>query len=146
MGRSPDGRYLLAMTDGQPTTTLFAWDTVTGETRTVFEVDRDNGFNHEDGLRWMPDSRAFIVNTRGAGDNERALWWVPLDGRPPHALDVGRDDVFNRSIAIHPDGRQIAFYAGGLVASKTTVVQTEFRLLERFLPGRTPAVGREPRR
>jgi Tol biopolymer transport system component len=134
MGRSPDGRYLLAMAGDTQTTRMFAYDTRTSTTSEMLQVDLPEAFNPVDGLRWLPDSSAFVVNTRGPKENERVLWWVPMDGRPPHKLDIGRTDLVNSAIAIHPDGHQIAFVAGDPVVSKTAVLHTEFRLLQHFLP------------
>lgn len=138
MGRSPDGRYLLASQDYGSASALVVYDAKSGTTREVLRVNVASAFNYEGGLQWMPDSRAFVVNTRSTKENERALWWVPLDGRQPHTLNIGRSDLVDRAVAIHPDGKQIAFVAGDPVVSKTSVLHTEFRLLERFLPSGLP--------
>jgi dipeptidyl aminopeptidase/acylaminoacyl peptidase len=141
MGRSPDGRYLLAVDQGTPTSTMFAHDTLTGSGRAMLRIDLSEAFNPKDGLQWMPDSSTFVVNTRGPKENERVLWWVPMDGRQPHTLDIGRTDLVDSAIAIHPDGHQMAFVAGAPVVSKTSMPHAEFRLLQHFLP-----VAREPPR
>jgi Tol biopolymer transport system component len=137
MARSPDGRFLLnarSTSDPAPRSIIAAHDTTTKQVRDVFKVDVLDAFNPEDGLQWLPDSSAFVVNAAGAKENERVLWWVPMDGRTPHILDVGRTDLVNSAIAIHPDGQQIAFVAGDPIVTKGVVVHTEFRLLQRFLP------------
>ena len=134
LGRSPDGRYLVTWTSTPTGSTLFAYDTTTRQTREVFRRDLPEAFTYEAGVQWMPDSSAMLVNTRAGKSNERELWWVPIDSRTPHAIDVGTKELVTNAIAVHPDGRQIAFLTGRPVAAKTVMRQTEFRLLERFLP------------
>lgn len=139
MGRSPDGRYRLAIHNDLKTTpsVLFAYDTATRQEREVFRAERPNAFNYEDGLQWMPDGRAVIVNMRGAAPNAFELWWIPVDGRQPRRIDVGVENLTNNAIAVHPDGRQVAFLAGDPVPSTASSPRREFRLLQRFLPDTT---------
>jgi Tol biopolymer transport system component len=139
MGRSPDGRYRLAIHDDlrKKPSVLFAYDTVTGRESEAFRVDQPNAFNYEDGLQWMPDGRAVIVNVRGAALNAFELWWIPVDGRQPRRIDLGVDNLINNALAVHPDGRQVAFLAGDPVASTASSPRREFRLLQRFLPDTT---------
>jgi Tol biopolymer transport system component len=139
MGRSPDGRYRLASHDDRrkKPSLLFAYDTVTARERELFSVAVENAFNYEDGLQWMPDGRAVIVTVRGAARNAFELWWIPVDGRQPRRLDIGVDNLINNAIAVHPDGRQVAFLAGDPVPSTASSPRREFRLLRRFLPDTT---------
>ena len=133
MGRSPDGRYLLAALFTSPTT-LSVYDTKSHEIREVFRINRENGFNPEGGIQWMPDSRALVANGRAGSGSARDVWWIPVDGRESRKLDIGVDNLVDSAIAIHPDGQQIAFVAGDPVVSKTSSPRREFRMLERFLP------------
>jgi hypothetical protein len=58
------------------------------------------------------------------------LWWIPVDGRAPHRVDLGVDTLVDSPIAIHPDGQRIAFVAGDPVVSKTGGPSTVFRVLD----------------
>jgi hypothetical protein len=139
MGRSPDGRYRLAIHDSlrRAPSVLFAYDAVAGRESELFRVVAENAFNYEDGLQWTPDGRAVIVNVRGATPNAFELWWIPVDGRQPRRIDIGVDNLINNAIAVHPDGRQVAFLAGDPVPSTASSPRREFRLLQRFLPETT---------
>ena len=135
LGRSPDGRFRLAAYVDllrQPSG-LFVYDTVTCSEREIFRTEQPNAINYEDGLQWMPDGRAVIINVRGAAPNAFELWWVPVDGRQPHGIDIGINNLVNSPIAINPDGRQISFVAGDPVPSTASSLQGEFRLLEHLL-------------
>ena len=136
MGRSPDRRFLLAINFDRRKvpTRLFAYDVAIAQMRELFSIDRGAAFNYEDGLQWMPDSRALVANIRGVKRNQFDLWWIPLDGRPPHQLDIGVRNLVNRAIAVHPDGRQVSFSAGDPIPSHSSSPRREFRLLENFLP------------
>lgn len=113
-GRSPDGRYLLARV-ADATSRLLAQDTKTGDVRDVYRVAGGEAFNHNGDLQWTPDSRAIITTIATVyhdDGNEQELWWIPIDGRPAHKIDVGTTLIGEDPIAIHPDGHRIAFVAG----------------------------------
>jgi Tol biopolymer transport system component len=136
--RSPDGRSMLTVvgTDSPAATMLRVFDVTSGQIRDLFRVDRADGLSVEDGVQWTPDGRAVVANVRGAGENVRELWWIPIDGTQPHRLDVGVTNVVTGAIAIDPTGQHIAFVAGDPLPSLTTVLHYEFRLLEHFLPAK----------
>jgi Tol biopolymer transport system component len=133
---SPDGRFLLTYveTPSPAQVALRVYDLTTRQTREVFRVERGAAFTTEDGVQWMPDNRAIVANVRGAGENARELWWIPVDGGQPRRLDLGVNNVIDSGIAIDRDGTHIAFVAGDPLPSRATTLHYEFRLLEHFLP------------
>lgn len=128
--RSPDRKLRLAV---QPAAVLVE-DAATGESREVFRAPHPNAFDGADSVRWTPDSRALLAKVAGDAPNERELWWIPVDGRPAHKVALGRTDIVDTGIAIHPDGTHIAFVAGDPIVSKTAEVKTELRWLRHVLP------------
>jgi Tol biopolymer transport system component len=129
-GISPDGQYMARLGSDS---SLSVFDLSNGQVREVFR--RPNAFAARDGIHWMPDSRALIANVIGErAGARRAIWWIPIDGRPAHPIDIGVQTLVDDAIAIHPSGRQVAFVAGDPVASKTSGPKRELRVLERFLP------------
>jgi Tol biopolymer transport system component len=138
MGRSPDGRYRLSILNlRRPPAVLFSYDTVTRRETELFRSTQANAFNPEDGMQWMPDGRAILVNVRGSRPNEFELWWIPVDGRQPKRVDIGIDNLVNSAIAVHPDGRQVAFLAGDPIPSFASSPRREFRLLRLAAPDTT---------
>jgi Tol biopolymer transport system component len=134
LGRSPDEKLRLVL-HTQPATALTVENVGTGASREVFRLDRPDAVDANGGIQWTPDSRALIARVAGAAANERTLWWIPVDGRPAHQIDLGRSDIVDTGIAIHPDGRQIAFVAGDPIVSKTSQLQSEFRWIRSVAPG-----------
>jgi Tol biopolymer transport system component len=128
--RSPDGRTLLVVRGDAQSSTLVTYDLATKAAHDVFSVPRSSAFNFEDGVQWTPDSRALVANVRAAARNTRELWWIPVDGRAPHRIDLGVSTLIDSPVAIHPDGQHIAFVAGDPIPSKTGGPATEFRVLD----------------
>jgi Tol biopolymer transport system component len=61
------------------------------------------------GMDWTPDAKAVLV----AGGPDRALWLVPVTGGAPKKLDIDvRTWGTDNGIRIHPNGKQIAYFAG----------------------------------
>jgi Tol biopolymer transport system component len=141
LGRSPDHRFLLAAEDGTSPSRLLVYDTITNGIREVFAAQPARAFDIDDGVQWTPDSRAIVANVR-EGQGTRRLWWIPVDGGNPYPLDLGVPNVSDSAIAIHPDGRQLAFLAGDPIWHSLPLKvdpnfmgpNLEFRLLEHFLP------------
>jgi len=131
--RSPDGQVLLGGQTYADRTILLTYDLRTEETRVVFEIDRPAAINTEDGVQWTADGRALVANVRGEAENQFELWWIPVDGRAPHRLDIGVDDLVNSAVAVHPDGKQVAFVAGRPTFGRTSTADYEFRKLEQFV-------------
>ncbi len=138
---SPNGRYYLSTTCQAPPSILRAFDAETSRTWELLRVEGSReAFNHNGDLRWTPDSRAVITTVRTA-DGPTELWWIPVDGREPHRLELQGFRPTTDALAIRPDGRQIAF----VVNPRPAEAFSQFRLLEKFLPGtssRPPDSGR----
>lgn len=141
-GRSPDGRYLLAQNFGQGASLLLAYDTKTDTVRELLRVEQRDAFNHNGGLSYTSDSRAVIATVRNPA-NAQDIWWIPLDGRKPHKIDITVADIAENTIAIHPNGRQIAFAAGRPLSQTMRMLPApayigqpaDFRLLRRVVSG-----------
>ncbi|MEK7409247.1 MAG: hypothetical protein AAB225_29640 [Acidobacteriota bacterium] len=62
-------------------------------------------------IEWAPDGRSLLITRRrGPADPQTDLWLIPVQGGAPRKLELAAEDL--RDIAIHPDGRRIAFTAG----------------------------------
>jgi Tol biopolymer transport system component len=136
IGRSLDRRVSLHASNA-PTTRLFLQVGQDGPVREVLRADVPNALDPNHDVRWTPDGRVVLVKLAGAGQNERSIWWIPVDSGSPRRIDLGRTDIVDTGFAVHPDGRQLAFVAGDPIESKMSTLDTEFRLLENFMP---PAV------
>lgn len=123
---SPDGRYItVRATSGASTAVLLIPTAVGGQPRELIRVNEPEGFSPY--LAWTPDGRGIIVAARLDESGNKSLWLVPVEGGQPRKLDVDMRDFADQSpIAVHPDGRQIAYVAG---ESKR-----EVWVLENFLP------------
>lgn len=77
------------------------------------------------GLGWTPDG-GYVLFVKGTakGPRARALWRVPVAGGPPEPLGWEMEEL--REPVISPDGRRIAFTAGGN--------KKELWVMENFLP------------
>jgi Tol biopolymer transport system component len=82
------------------------------ETKEVLRLaPRDN----VNSLAWTPDGKR-LVYTKGSGSRDQGageasgLWSIAVDSGQPVELKIAEPDI--RDIALHPDGRQIAFRAG----------------------------------
>jgi Tol biopolymer transport system component len=121
---SPDGKTLATIARTNPETDSVVWLVpVDGSApRELTRVSRPQVFTGN--ASWSPDGRGLMMNTFWIGSERRETWLVPLDGGKPTVLDLpgyswGR-------IRVHPDGKRIAYHAGGL--------KTEVWVLENFLP------------
>lgn len=121
---SPDGTTLATIARTNPETDSVVWLVpVDGSTpRELTRVSTPQVFTGN--TSWSPDGRGLMMNTFWVGSDRRETWLVPLDGGKPTVLDLpgyswGR-------IRVHPDGKRIAYHAGGL--------KTEVWVLENFLP------------
>jgi Tol biopolymer transport system component len=86
-----------------------------GEGRTLWRVDGDNELGRW--LVWTPDGRALLILRRdqNAGEGMWRLWIVPTDGSDPYPTELVHDPANYGAIplAVHPDGKQIAYAEGG---------------------------------
>jgi len=63
-------------------------------------------------IAWTPDSRGVLFVKQPDPDNPTTeLWVVPAQGGEPRKLDLAAPSM--RDIAVHPDGRHLAFTSGG---------------------------------
>lgn len=100
--------------------TLALVDLDDGEMRSLYSVsvsDRPSQGDGGPGLRdrelaWTPDGRNVLVVRRGTGEDGRdALLSVPVAGGDPTVI---MDFEGRRNLALHPDGRRVAFVDGQL--------------------------------
>jgi Tol biopolymer transport system component len=129
---SPDGKFLATIARTNPETDSVVWVVPVDGTapREVIRVSAPQVFTGN--ASWSPDGRSLMVNTFWANSDRRETWFVPIDGGKPKVLDLpgfswGR-------IRVHPDGKRIAYHAGGL--------KMEVWVLENFLPAPTTATRR----
>jgi Tol biopolymer transport system component len=121
---SPDSRYLALVGREKAT------DTVTLRLITV-----DGGTSQDlcrlktsvGTLVWTPDGR-FVLFTQRANDKEGSLWYVSSSGGEPRQVELsGIESKSIANLAVHPDGKRIAFTLVGTHKS-------EVWALENFLP------------
>ena len=131
--RSPDGKQLAFTTNGEKPELVVVAVAGGAPRQLVHTTDSASRLSL---LGWTPDSRNIIVSTAqrvGLRDIDRELWRIPIDGGERSKLSSPeiQGDQIRFHIALHPDGRRIAFTAsrgGG-----------EVWALENFLPKPVPA-------
>ncbi len=145
MELSPDGRYVATVSqelaeggkseDGDShgkMSAVLLIPVAGGEPRELFGVARPERLVSYAGMSWAPDSQALIV-MKVFGDwgkeTKKELWLVPINGDKVRKLDIDIS-AWNldggHGIRLHPDGSQIAFFAGNQ--------SEEIQSLENFLP------------
>lgn len=121
---SPDGKHLATIARTNPETDSVLW-LVPVDGTAPREVTRVRAPQVLTGnASWAPDGRSLMVNTFWSGSDRRETWLIPIDGGQPKTLDLPGHS-WGR-IRVHPDGKRIAYHAGGL--------KTEVWVLENFLP------------
>ena len=113
--------------------TLLLFPVEGGEPRELLRVARPERLSAWGGMSWTPDSQTVIVmKVFGESGKEtgRELWLVPINGAAARKLDIDVSDwgAGSGNIRLHPNGRQIAFFAGKR--------SEEVWALENFLPAR----------
>ncbi len=122
---SPDGRYIALRATAGASTAVLLVPTAGGEPRELIRVNEPQGFSPF--LAWAPDGRGVIVAAKLDESGNKFLWLLPVGGGQPRKLDIDTRDLADESrIAVHPDGRQIAYVAGDS--------NREVWVLENFLP------------
>jgi len=124
---SPDGRWLAfdqgSVYDGS---VLMVMPAVGGEPRELLRLAQGEGALT--GFEWAGDGKHLLfTKTEGGGPNPSLtpeLWQISVDDGEPQK--VGLTTQPRGTLAIHPDGRQIAFTAGE--------VKEEVWVMENFLP------------
>ena len=129
MELSPDGRYVATVTmelaEGDKNAGLDSYGKTSavllipidgGEPRELLRVSRPARLVAHSGMSWAPDSQAVIVmKTLDESRKEKELWLVPIGDGKARKLDIdvaGWDRGGGHGIRLHPNGRQIAFFAG----------------------------------
>ena len=88
--------------------------------------------NHQTGLGWVtwtPDGKFLLFNRYGADDQLAGLWYISAAGGQAHKLQLsGVQDRAIMNVAIHPDGKQLAFN------TDENTRKSEIWVLENFLP------------
>ncbi len=105
---SPDGRRLAffeASQAGDPTV-VKTIPASGGEPRELFTLQEGKSFRGGVGISWTPDGRHVVVGGQDADDEPDELWSIPATGGEPRKLNLG---VKVSHLALHPDGRRIAF-------------------------------------
>jgi Tol biopolymer transport system component len=125
---SPDERYIAAIELANDDVAIWLISIADKTIRQLIRVKKPTvccaaAITVNDGMAWTPDSRAIVFN-KGLSPTERELWVVGIDGAA-RKLELGVRNILDEPIAIHPDGRQIAFMTG-------TEAMPEMRLLERL--------------
>ena len=131
---SPDGRNVAFLAEEHTTDghnhVLIIMPTAGGEPRELLGPElstMQEGSEHIYSLAWTPDGRHMLL-TKGPFPPRQTneLWRIPAEGGETQKLGVMEGLRFIRHVRVHPDGRRIAFTAGG--------VKLEIWVLENFLP------------
>jgi Tol biopolymer transport system component len=113
---SPDGRTLAWSVHerkaGAPVETVLRVRDENGSTRDILRTTMPDALAL---MAWAPDGRAvYVVRQFGGGNGSASrpteLWRVPVDGGMPEPTGLSADGM--RGVAVHPDGRTIAYVTG----------------------------------
>ena len=142
VGLSPDGKYFITASVDPSTNSrvMLLFSVGGGEVREVMrvasEVNSAEVRNYSkgqsvSGIAWAPDSSSFLISRSRSEDKSLELWRISVPGGVPRKLDLPLDRKINR-IAIHPDGRQVAYVVKE--SGTQTPPQSQIWALENFLP------------
>jgi hypothetical protein len=99
MGLSPDGRWVLARSNGTPQR-LEVWPTGPGEMKPL----PSGGIQTFDWAGWLPDGQRIVISGSEAGKKDR-LYEQAISGGPPKAIT--REGVSCDRRTISPDGKWV---------------------------------------
>ncbi len=124
---SPDGKSLAycSLEKSLKEIVMKILPTKGGEPREIMRIKQPETV-HFQSPAWSSDGR-YIIFGKGQSamqDQEIDLCRVSVDGGTPQKLDISMDRLTH--IRVHPDGKQIAFFAGQ--------VKVEIWMMENFLP------------
>jgi Tol biopolymer transport system component len=109
---SPDGQRLAVVVrdkEGGPVRHVTVVPTAGGEARDVLGSTE---LLWPVSIAWAPDGQSVLfVKQPEARNSKTELWLVPVHGGEPRKLDLSAPNM--RELSVHPDGRRIAFTAGG---------------------------------
>ncbi len=125
---SRDGRQLAFQVSESGSKIIKVMPAAGGEAR---ELLRGDGSSFESGkIAWAPDGQSVLLARRASpGGSKDELWLVPVQGGEPRKLGITGENM--RHLSVHPDGRHIAFTAGG--------ERGEVWVMENFLPAAATA-------
>ncbi|MEE9131757.1 MAG: hypothetical protein V3T84_17230, partial [Phycisphaerales bacterium] len=105
---SPDGRRLAFFEGAQIVrpTVVKTISTSGGEPSELYTLKEGKRFSPGVGISWTPDGRHVVVGGPDGPDKPDGLWSIPATGGEPRKLNLG---VKVNHLALHPDGRRIAF-------------------------------------
>lgn len=124
---SPDGKSLAYCSNDKPfkEIVLKILPTKGGEPREIMRIKEPETVFFQSPA-WSSDG-LYIIFGKGSSsmqDQKIDLCRVSVDGGTPQKLGISMDRI--RHVRIHPDGKQIAFFAG--------LIQAEIWVMENFLP------------
>lgn len=128
---SPDGRWLVVAEDDRSskTSVLKLVKIGQGLVRELARSSTSGGFSNN--FRWSPDGR-HVFYIKGPPNSPRTeLWRISVESAESQRLGVVVDGA--RHLAVHPDGRRVAFSAG--------TFKGELWVMENFLPARGRSDG-----
>jgi len=110
---SPDGQRLVFRSYDKPDTTLKTMLVSGGDIREIVRVKNPEWIPGYSGLAWTPDGRFVLYLTARQdpqGVEKTELWRVQVETRECKSFGLTMDRM--RNIALHPDGKRIAFDSG----------------------------------
>jgi hypothetical protein len=126
---SPDGLYLAVQKQDPGNSLVLALMPVQGgEARELAPVNVSPPYPSLLFTGWTPDGKGLLALKMSTNTELNECWFLPVTGDRPRKLEIGllNYDPQAGVIAVHPDGRQIAYVAGGR--------KVEVWVLENFLP------------
>jgi Tol biopolymer transport system component/thiol-disulfide isomerase/thioredoxin len=104
---SPDGRFIATVSEtSSKQKILLLVPTDGGQARELPPVGALSATPGQ--VQWAPDSRSMLVRIQGPSKSIET-WWLPVDGREPHKLDLPTEDARGGQVAAQPDGHGLAF-------------------------------------
>jgi len=125
---SPDGRWLaFGLGNSLESWVLMVMPAAGGEPRELMRLPQAEG--SFTGLEWARDGKHLLFTSENFGGLNRGLkgelWRISVEGGEPQKVGLATQDR-GGTLAMHPDGRQIAFTAGE--------TKEEVWVMENFLP------------
>jgi len=106
---SPDGEQLVLKIQGEGPSRLATMPVGGGQPRVVYTYSENEPTRNWGALEFTADGSAILHQRMGDGNFEDQLLLTPLDGGPTKVL---ADTHMIFRIAVHPDGRRLAWWTG----------------------------------
>ena len=120
---SRDGRQLAFAISESGSKIIKVMPAAGGEARELLRGDQSLMRTTEGAIAWAPNGLS-VLFARPTISRGTDLWLVPVQGGEARKLDLTAENM--RDLSVHPDGRHIAFTAGG--------GRSEVWVMENFLP------------